>query len=196
MSGNPYYSSTYIRKTRDRLYRILGRQPSIEEIQSQIIGLNNEELVNLLEHEIINNLLLVAGKRNLMREDICSECQKWGFDDNELDKITKWAVEAGLFETWSHPYSTESRLEKNEKKSLQKVVYPTLEELTDVKKRIPDFKETVVVGKNEVIRNFLPETLDEIKEDLVKHRQSHEMITAGDFEFELRVWNVPKVYVV
>ena len=195
MSENPYYGNTYIKKTRDRLYKILGRQPSIEEIQSQVIGLSYDELLNLLEHEIINSLLSIAGKRDLVVDDIKKECRNWGLGGDEVDKLTRWASEAGLFEAGTDPYVTEPAQEPEKQLSMPTIHYPTLEELISVKRRIPDFKETVVVGKNEVVRNFQLESLDEIKADLVRHRQSHDMITPGDFEFELRVWSVPKVYV-
>ena len=195
MNEDAYYSNTYIRKTRDRLYKILGRQPSIEEIYSLVIGLSYEELLDLVEHEVINSLLYLAGERDLKPDDVKKECRKWGLNDDEVEKLCRWASDAGLFEAGTDPYAGELKPQNEEPALELKTDYPSLEELIAVKKKIPDFKETVSVGKNEVIRNFRLETLDEIKEDLIKHRQSHELITAGDLEFELRNWSVPKNYV-
>ena len=195
MNEDAYYSNTYIRKTRDRLYKILCRQPSIEEIQSQVIGLSYNELLNLIEHEIINSLLSLAGERDIVIDDIRKECRKWGLNDDEVEKLSRWASDAGLFEAGTDPYAGELKPQNEEPALELKTDYPSLEELIAVKKKIPDFKETVIVGKDEVVRNFRLEALDEIKADLVRHKQSHEMITPGDFEFELRVWSVPKAYV-
>ena len=193
MSETPYFGITYIIRIRDRLHRILGRKPSIEEINSQVIGLSYEELQNLIQNEVMNNLLLLAGERNLVIDDIKDECRKWNLPDQSIRSLTSWAEEAGLFGNeqkmpWSE--SDDERYITSEKKNL-----PTVEEFVSVEKRIPDFKETVLVGKGEVVRRFHLDTLNEIKESLIEIRQNNGMITTDEFEFELRMGSVPKSYI-